>query len=224
MISVIIPALNEERALPATLSCLFEQPGEFEVILVDGGSYDRTVELAKRWPEVKILATAAGRAQQMNKGAAEASGELLLFLHADTRLPVGSIKQLAALVDDPGFAWGGFHQAFSGSGYSLRFISWLTNARCLLTRVFYGDQAMFVCRSVFVAAGGFPEGLLEDIRLSQLLKREHKPVFLPDRVVTDSRKFEQLGPFRSLGLCLIILACHGLRLPLLGQRFFSPVR
>jgi rSAM/selenodomain-associated transferase 2 len=220
MISIIIPALNEERALPLTLDSLLQQTGYFEVIVVDGGSHDRTVEMAHRWPAVKVITSLAGRAVQMNAGAAIAQGELLLFLHADTLLPAGAIQQLNEMAADPVILWGGFHQQFSGHHPSLKCISWITNTRCFITRVFYGDQAMFVRREVFQQAGAFPAGLLEDIEMSKRLRKLSRPVFLPDFVVTDSRKFEQMGPIRSLLRCLLLLACYGLRLPLLGQRFF----
>jgi GT2 family glycosyltransferase len=161
---------------------------------------------------------------QMNAGAAAAQGELLLFLHADTLLPEGAIARLNELLAEPLMLWGGFHQQFSGQRPSLKFISWITNTRCLITRVFYGDQAMFVRPEVFAQAGGFPAGLLEDIEMSKLLRKLSRPAFVPEAVVTDSRKFEQMGPIRSLFRCLLLLTCYGLRLPLLGRHFFTPVR
>jgi rSAM/selenodomain-associated transferase 2 len=224
MISVIIPALNEERALPVTLKSLFQQADKFEVLVVDGGSSDSTVAIARGWPAVQVVISVAGRAAQMNAGAAVAQGELLLFLHADTLLPEGAIARLNELAADPLMLWGGFHQQFSGQHPSLKFISWITNTRCLITRVFYGDQAMFVRPKVFAQAGGFPAGLLEDIEMSKRLRKLSRPVFRPEFVVTDSRKFEQMGPIRSLLRCFLLLACYGLRLPLLGRRFFTPVR
>jgi rSAM/selenodomain-associated transferase 2 len=224
MISVIIPALNEERALPLTLESLFQQSGDFEVIVVDGGSHDRTVEVAHRWPAVRVITAAAGRAEQMNAGAALAQGELLVFLHADTLLPDNTTQLLAQLADDKAALWGGFHQQFSGRSRSLRFISWLTNTRCLITKVFYGDQGLFVNREMFAKVGGFQTGHLEDINISKRLRKLSPPVFLAECVITDSRKFEQMGPIRSLCRCLLILTCYGLRLPLFGQRFFTPVR
>ncbi|MGI9290459.1 MAG: TIGR04283 family arsenosugar biosynthesis glycosyltransferase [Gammaproteobacteria bacterium] len=224
MISVIIPALNEEQALPATLEQLFRLKGHCEVILVDGGSTDQTRQVAAQWPQVRILQSAAGRGRQMNEGAAVARGNILLFLHADTLLPESALTTLNENFADPNIEWGGFRHRFSGSGLALRFISWLTNTRCLITRIFYGDQAMFVRRSVFEEMGGYPDAQLEDITLSKHLRRRSKPLFLELQVITDSRKFEQMGPVRSLTRCLLILICYGLRLPLLGQRFFTPVR
>jgi hypothetical protein len=161
----------------------------------------------------------------MNAGAAQAHGELLLFLHADTLLPEDSIAMLNALEAEPAFGWGGFHHRFSGDHPALRLVSGLHNFRCGKTRIFYGDQAMVVRRSLFDEAGGFPEdGALEDIRLSEKLLQHTQPRFFDATIVTDSRKFEQMGPWISLFRCLAILASYELRLPLLGRKFFAPIR
>jgi len=224
MISVIIPALNEERALPATLAKLFGQPGNFEAILVDGCSHDATLSIAADWPLLKVISASPGRATQMNAGAAKASGDVLLFLHADTLLPENALLRLNSLEADVAL-WGGFHQQFSSQTRVLQMVSRLHNWRCKQTGVFYGDQAMFVSRGMFEQLGGFPaEPILEDIRLSEVLLQQAQPVFLSEHVVTDARKFEQMGPLRSFFRCIIILVCLELRLPVIGQRFFSAIR
>ena len=161
----------------------------------------------------------------MNAGAAQAQGELLLFLHADTLLPEAGIALLNAMEADPAFGWGGFHHRFSGSHPALGLVSRLHNFRCGMTKIFYGDQAMVVRRSLFEAVGGFPEdGPLEDIRLSEQLLARTAPAFFDESIVTDSRKFEQMGPWISLFRCLSILVSYELRLPLLGRKFFAPIR
>lgn len=221
MLSVIVPTLNEARALPATLAAVASQPGVAEIIVVDGGSTDATVALARAYPGVRVLTSAPGRAAQMNRGARAARHPMLLFLHADTLLPADGCAQVLAA---PG-VFGGFRQAFSAQRWDLRLVSWLHNLRCRCTGIFYGDQAMFVRREAFDAAGGYPDvAELEDIRLSETLRAQHEPVFLAATVVTDSRKFEQLGVWRSLYYCLLILVCYELRVPLRGRAFFAAIR
>ena len=225
MISVIIPTLNEALALPTTLQYLHGLPGDFEVILVDGGSDDETQTIARSWGNLRVLVTKAGRARQMNKGAQQASGEILLFLHADTLLPPSAIVNLNARETDYRLQWGGFHHQFSGNTRVLRMVSALHNWRCGLSKIFYGDQAMFVRRDLFTLLGGFQStAILEDVMLSETLLKYANPEFMPQRVTTDSRKFEQMGSVSSLLRCLLILASYELGLPILGQRFFAAIR
>ncbi|MBS1173266.1 MAG: hypothetical protein H6R12_2096 [Proteobacteria bacterium] len=222
-VSVIIPFLNEEKALPPTLAALFAQPGGFEVIAVDGGSSDGSRRILAQHPAVRVVAAPPGRASQMNAGAGLATGKLLLFLHADTLLPAGAMTALESLAASGQPGWGGFRHLFSAADWRLRLISRLHNGRCRLTQVFYGDQAMFVSRELFVAAGGFPHRVMEDIALSKVLRRRTKPVFLPLVVVTDSRKFVQMGVWRSVARVALIRACDGLGLDY-PRAFFRDVR
>ena len=223
MISIVIPALDEERALPATLARVFEQAGEFEVIVVDGGSTDATRAIARSHPGARLAQAPRGRACQMNAGAREARGEWLLFLHADTLLPRDGLAHVAALPED--IASGCFEQRFSGDDWRLALVSRLHNFRCRRTWVMYGDQAMFVRRRVFESLGGFPDvDHLEDVIFSDRLARLARPTLVPAEVVTDSRKFVKMGVFRSLGRCLAILLCYELRLPLPTRAFFAPIR
>lgn len=225
MISIVIPALNEEMALPRTLATLREQRGSFEIIVVDGGSSDRTREIAAAGPRVQLISSARGRAVQMNAGARAARGEILLFLHADSVLPQGSIAMLNALEAHRDCVWGGFRQRFSGDDWRLRLISRLHNWRCRLSRVFYGDQAMFARSALFHALGGFPEQpILEDVALSEKLRAVATPMLLDEHVVTDARKFLKMGIWRSLGRVFIIMLCYELRLPIPAREFFSDVR
>jgi rSAM/selenodomain-associated transferase 2 len=223
MISVVIPALNEEQALPGTLAALLRQPGRFEAILVDGGSTDRTREIAGLFPGVRLITAPRGRASQMNAGAQVAGGEWLLFLHADTQLPDGALTRIESL--DASIQAGGFRHRFAGEDWRLRLVSWLDNFRCKRTRVFYGDQALFVRRDLFWQLSGFPAvPILEDVRFGETLARATRPLLMAEAVVTDPRKFVRMGVFRSLGRCLLILACHELRLPIPARAFFSDVR
>ncbi len=174
---------------------------------------------------MRVLQASRGRALQMNTGAAASRGELLLFLHADTILPPRAIEHLNALETSCEIQSGGFRQQFSGATWPLRVISRLHNWRCRRTGVFYGDQAMFVRRTLFNRLGGFPpDVILEDVIFSERLLKHTQPQLLEEYVVTDSRKFEQMGPWRSLARCILIILCYELRLPILGRAFFAPVR
>ncbi|MFM9885562.1 MAG: TIGR04283 family arsenosugar biosynthesis glycosyltransferase [Burkholderiales bacterium] len=234
MISIIIPALNEARALPATLRSVASQTAPFEVIVVDGGSTDGTAMVANRCAQdhqcadrVRVIAAPRGRATQMNAGAFAATGDWLLFLHADTLLPAGALDAIAAL--DRTYEFGGFHHSFDRNDWRLRLVSALHNFRCTRTGVFYGDQAMFVRRAMFLRLGGFPAvRYLEDVMLSEQLLRHARSNFLQLSVVTDARKFVSAGIWRSLYRCLVIIAAYrwGRRDAHLrpATRFFEDVR
>jgi rSAM/selenodomain-associated transferase 2 len=225
MVSIVIPALNEERALPGTLEALLRQEGDFEVILVDGGSQDRTWEIAESSGRVRLLRAPKGRASQMNAGAAVASGEWLLFLHADTQLPLGAIAQLHALERDESIRAGGFRHRFSGTDWRLRAISWLDNVRCARSRVIYGDQALFVRRVLFQELGGFPlQPILEDVAFCERMLTQTRPILLGSAVVTDARKFVAMGIGRSFLRVLLIILHVQFRLPVLPRVFFQDVR
>ncbi len=225
MISVVIPTFNEEKALPATLHVLFAQRGEYEVIVVDGGSGDRTVDLARLCPGVRVLIAPKGRAVQMNAGAKVAIGEWLLFLHADTTLPVGALQRLNEMEGEADIQAGGFMHRFSGDDWRLRLISFLDNFRCTRSRIIYGDQALFVRRGLFERLGGFPDQpILEDVAFCERLITVTQPLLLPSPVTTDSRKFVQMGIWRSFLRVLLIILHVEFRLPVLPRAFFQDVR
>lgn len=246
MISVIMPTWNEEKVLPGTLQALFTQPGDYEVIVADGGSRDRTravidscgfveaVDVARRTSFVTghspgasrlFLTAPKGRAHQMNAGAMVATGEWLLFLHADTILPDGALVRLNEMEPDPTVQAGGFLHRFSGHDWRLNVISFLDNLRCTRSRVIYGDQALFVRRSLFEELGGFPnQPMLEDVAFCERLLRVTTPLLLAPPVVTDSRKFVQMGVWRSFVRVLLIILHVEFRLPYLPRVFFQDVR
>lgn len=225
-VSVIIPVLDEEHALPMTLACLARAVAahaDTEVIAVDGGSRDASRAMLAACSSVRVLDAPRGRASQMNAGAAAASGDVLLFLHADTLVPEQALSAIARAAAGRGFVYGGFHHRFSGDNWRLRAISALHNLRCRITKTFYGDQAMFVRRTAFAAMGGFPVRLAEDIAISQMLRNQAPPAFLPLAVVTSSRKFEQMGIWTSFARVLAILLCLRLgRKP--PAAFFADIR
>ena len=225
MISIIIPTFNEEKALPATLRAVGEQAGDYELIVVDGGSQDRTQALVRADARLRLLAAPKGRASQMNAGAAAARGEWLLFLHADTLLPDGALKRLHEFEPDPSIQAGGFLHRFSGDDWRLRLISWLDNVRCRRTRIIYGDQALFVRRGLFEQLGGFPDQpILEDVAFCERLVRVARPVLLSPPVMTDPRKFVTMGVWRSLARVILIILHAELHLPVLPRVFFQDIR
>lgn len=229
MVSVIVPAYNEEKALPNTLRLLLQQPGDYEVIVVDGGSRDRTREvvreIARADRRVRLRYAPKGRARQMNAGAGDAGGEWVLFLHADTVLPDGALARLNALEPVARVQAGGFLHRFTGDDRRLRLVSALDNFRCRCTRIVYGDQTLFVRRSLFERLGGFPDQpILEDVGFCEKLLRVTTPVLLAPPVLTDSRKFVRMGVWRSLARVLLIILCVELRLPVLPRAFFRDVR
>lgn len=225
MVSVIIPAYNEEKALPATLQALVAQPGDYEVILVDGGSTDRTAEWAGAVPTVRVLAAPKGRASQMNAGAVIAQGEWLLFLHADTLLPSGAIQRLNEMEPETAIQAGGFMHQFSGDDWRLKLISFLDNVRCIRSRIIYGDQALFVRRALFEQLGGFPgRPILEDVAFCERLITVTTPLLLSPPVVTDARKFLKMGVWKSFLRVLLIILHVEFRLPVLPRAFFQDIR
>ena len=222
MISVVIPALDEERALPPTLVALAAQGAAHETIVVDGESADATRSVAFAGG-ARVVDSRRGRAAQMNAGARAARGNWLLFLHADTLVPPGALRAIETLPET--VEAGCFHQAFDAPGRLLALVSRLHNWRCERTRIMYGDQALFVRRAVFEAIGGYPEDVLEDVRLSERLRARARPVLLPLTVTTSARRFVAQGPAASLLRIAAILTQHrfGARVRA-GRRFFEPVR
>jgi rSAM/selenodomain-associated transferase 2 len=199
-LSIIVPVWQEAAGIVASLSALqpLREAGH-EVIVVDAGSPDGTAGLARPLCD-RVVTSGRGRAVQMNAGAGVARGDVLLFLHADTRLPASAPAWLARFVASPR-AWGRFDVRLSGRRPLFRVIAWFMNRRSRLTGICTGDQALFVRREVFQAQGGFqPIPLMEDIELSRRLKRVSPPFCIADPVVTDSRRWETLGPWRTIVL------------------------
>jgi rSAM/selenodomain-associated transferase 2 len=236
MISIIIPTYNEEKALPHTLRELFDQSGDYEVLVVDGGSIDRTLAVLAEFgfqnpspltphPSRKVLAAPKGRAAQMNVGAKCARGEWLLFLHADTQLPLGALQRLNEMEEDQTVQAGGFMHRFSSDDWRLKFISFMDNFRCIRSHIIYGDQALFVRRALFEQLGGFPEQpILEDVAFCEKLIKRTTPLLLPSPVITDSRKFVQMGIWRSFVRVLAIILHVEWGLPTLTPAFFRDIR
>ncbi|AOG24287.1 TIGR04283 family arsenosugar biosynthesis glycosyltransferase [Acidovorax sp. RAC01] len=203
-LSVIVPMLNEAAALPvlcAQLESLAVQG--IEVILVDGGSSDGSADRAEQMAQhmgFAVVRSARGRAVQMNGGAARARGDVLLFLHADTRLPAAAPALLTAL-DAQAVAWGRFDVTIEGRPAMLKVVAVLMNWRSRITGIATGDQAIFMTRKAFDAVGGFPvQPLMEDIEITSRLRRLARPVCLAERVTTSGRRWEQRGVWRTIVL------------------------
>jgi rSAM/selenodomain-associated transferase 2 len=200
-ISVIIPALNEAARIGAALDAL--QPLRsrgHDVIVVDGGSEDGTPDLARALAD-RVIAAPRGRASQMNAGAAEARGDVLLFLHADTALPENADRLVLEGLAATRCLWGRFDVRITGRHWLLPAIAWLMNLRSRLTGIATGDQAIFAWREAFLRAGGFPPiALMEDIALSRALAGLSQPLCLPERVTTSGRRWESRGVARTVGL------------------------
>lgn len=198
-LSVVVPVLNEAGGLPRLLEALSDLD-DTEVIVVDGGSHDSSVELA-RAAGASVIETPPGRARQMNAGAASSGGAVLLFLHADTRLPDRADQLVRSALADRRRAWGRFDVVIEGRPRILRVVAWMMNARSRLTGIATGDQAIFVTREAFDAVGGFPEQpLMEDIELSRRLLAVSRPACLRQRVHTSGRRWEARGVWRTIGL------------------------
>ena len=198
-VSVIIPTLDERRHLPATLAAL-QQPRRdgHEVIVVDGGSTDGTCDIASGHAD-RILSSPKGRALQMNAGAREARGEVLLFLHADTRIPHESFQAFLEGFPSSRRAWGRFDVRLSGSRRMLRVVETMMNVRSRLSGIATGDHGIFVRRETFEKIGGYPEiPLMEDVAISRRLKRESRPFRPRGRIVTSSRRWEENGILRTI--------------------------
>ncbi|MFL5104052.1 MAG: TIGR04283 family arsenosugar biosynthesis glycosyltransferase [Xanthobacteraceae bacterium] len=200
-LSIILPVLDEADIIADALAALapLRQRGA-EVIVVDGGSRDGTVDLARPAAD-RVIASPRGRAAQMNAGAALARGAVLLFLHADTRLPGNADALVLAGLERSGRAWGRFDIAIAGRSPLLAIVAAAINFRSRLTRIATGDQAIFVSRDVFAAVGGFPDiALMEDVALSRALKRISRPVCVAAKVTTSGRRWEQHGVLRTVVL------------------------
>jgi rSAM/selenodomain-associated transferase 2 len=201
-LSIIVPVLDEEARIGAALSALAPFRGRgAEVIVADGGSGDRTVGIAGPLAD-RVIAVPRGRGAQMNAGAAAATGDVLLFLHADTRLPPAADRLVLEGLAGSGRRWGRFDVRLSGALPMLRVVEGLMNVRSRLTGIATGDQAIFVTRQAFESVGRYPEiPLMEDIALSKRLKRIGRPLCLPAHVVTSSRRWERDGVWRTI-LCM----------------------
>ena len=198
-LSIVIPALEEAAGITATLAAL--QPLRargHEVIVVDGGSRDATLLIARLLAD-RAFAAPPGRSAQMNAGARKATGDALLFLHADSLLPERAAPAIAQALA-AGARWGRFDVTIRGRPWILKLVAPMMNLRSRLTGIATGDQGMFVERALFEQVGGFAAiPLMEDVALSKTLKRAAgRPACLAERIVTSGRRWEMHGPWRTI--------------------------
>ncbi|MEH2368862.1 TIGR04283 family arsenosugar biosynthesis glycosyltransferase [Nostoc sp.] len=206
-ISIIIPAINEagniKKAIATTQANL-----NIEVIVVDGGSSDDTVAIAQSL-NVKVISSSPGRAVQMNAGAVAASGEILLFLHADTLLPTGFDEMIRTALQQPGTVAGAFKLRIDASRLSLRWVEWGVNVRSHFYQMPYGDQAIFLTKEVFQQIGCFPElPIMEDFELMRRLKGIGHIVIISTPVVTSARRWLQKGVLKTTLLNQIVIIAY----------------
>ncbi|TMK04751.1 MAG: glycosyltransferase [Alphaproteobacteria bacterium] len=200
-LSIIMPVLNEGEGIAAALDALADMRARgTEVVVVDGGSGDATVERARLHAD-QIVFAPRGRARQMNAGAEKASGDVLLFLHADTRLPADADYVVLNGLERSGCVWGRFDVNIEGRSPLLSIVGLLMSLRSRLSGIATGDQAIFVRRAAFHAVGGFPAiPLMEDIALCRQLKNVSKPLRLRECVITSGRRWEKNGILKTIGL------------------------
>jgi rSAM/selenodomain-associated transferase 2 len=225
-LSIVMPVLNEAASLAETLQALAPYRARgVEVVVVDGGSRDATVAQATPLAD-RVISGARGRGVQMNAGAVCARGKVLLFLHADTRLPADADRMVLTSLAWSKREWGRFDVKISGRSALLPFIATLMNLRSRLTGIATGDQAIFVKRKAFEDVGGFPNSaIMEDIVLSKRLRRRGRPICIGFKAITSGRRWDQNG------VVLTMITMWGLRLayylgakPALLARFYRDAR
>ena len=197
MVSVIVPVWNDAQALNLLLSELLTENSSLELIVVDGGSTDNCRATTTRYPQVRFLKSARGRGHQMNAGAAAAGGNVLLFLHADTRVSLEAIEELPDLMEKWHADFGAFRVRFDPSFWLLEKLAFFT--RFSLHWTCFGDQGIFVRRSFFEATEGFPDvALLEDVHWLRKAARMGRMIRSPQTAVTSGRRFEKNGASRQV--------------------------
>lgn len=220
MISIIIPVLNESQTIGSCLIRLIEQIKHHEIVVVDGGSDDDTLDIVRTYPDVKWLCSPAGRGNQMNRGAEAAEGDLLLFLHADTCLPPGGLSKIESLMAKEGIVAGCFSLSFEESGFLLSLYALFSRINHLLFT--YGDQGLFMTRRIFELIGGFQKiPIMEDVEIQKRLRKMGRFVKIRQPVVTSPRRFLAYGIIKQQVLNMgLVLFYHAGFSPFWLKRFY----
>lgn len=213
MLSVIIPIYNEEKILGINSSMFFELSCNAELIFVDGGSVDRSIEIARQYG--RVLQTEKGRAIQMNYGAKNASHDTLLFLHADNIISPETLLSIEKKVKKNGFIAGCLTQRIAKKDLIFRLIEVQGNMRARISKIFYGDQGIFLKKDIFLRIGGFPNvPILEDVLFTKRLHRYGRTTVMPDKILVSARRWEKMGVIKTTLLYSLINLLFKIGFPL----------
>jgi rSAM/selenodomain-associated transferase 2 len=212
-ISVIIPVRNDAKALRRTLNHLQALRGldSAEIIVAASGDKDGTEDAVAGRGRI-LWSERSTRSALMNAGAAMATGDVFLFLHADSLPPLDALAEIEGVLRDPRIVGGAFAHRFEERVWSLSLISWINRRRYFLTRNYYGDQGIYVRAEIFRALGGYRDLFMEDLDFSQRLKRLGRTKVIPKPVVTSGRRFLTWGPWRAFSFVVWLLLLHSLKL------------
>jgi len=213
MLSIVIPIYNEQKILLNNMAFFNSLSNTTELIFVDGGSSDKSVEIANQYG--KVLHSKKGRAAQMNRGGYSAKGNILLFLHVDNAIAQNTLTSIEKAVSENGFIGGCLTQRIDKKSPVYRFIEAQGNIRARLTKVFYGDQGIFVRKDAFFAIGGFPQtSIMEDALFTKKMRDFGKRVILPDKILVSPRRWEKKGILKTILLYNLIIILSWLKMPL----------
>lgn len=206
-ISIIIPVFNEINSIGNTLNVILPIP-DIEIIIVDGGSTDDTVKFCENLG-LKVIYSVKGRSLQMNTGAKIATGDILLFLHGDTLLPVNFAVLITETLRDDHIIAGAFELKINSPKWGLRWIEKLVKWRSRFLQLPYGDQAIFLRKTTFLEIGGFPEiPIMEDFELMRILSKKGQIKIVPESVITSARRWEKLGIFKTTLINQIVIIAY----------------
>lgn len=224
MVTIIVPIYNEERVLSKNIVYFNNLARQTELLFVDGGSTDRSVEIVSRIGS--LLHSGNGRSLQMNKGGFSAKGDILFFMHVDTIISPDTLLAIEVAINEKGFIGGCLTQRIDRDAFIYRLIEKQGNTRARIYKIFYGDQGIFVKRDVFEKMGGFPEvPIMEDVLFTQQLRKIGQTVILPDRIMISARRWEKKGLIRTMLLYNLIIILFWLKVPLHKiKQFYEDIR
>ncbi|MTI58857.1 MAG: glycosyltransferase [Firmicutes bacterium] len=223
-ISIIIPTFNEEKTISDTISHVKALKGDKEIIVVDGGSEDSTLTLAEKEADI-VFKTTSGRGHQLNEGAYAAGGDILFFLHCDSRLEKDALSAIKDVLSDKGLIGGCFSLKIADDSLPLRFISWTSNLRSRFLKIIFGDQGIFIRKDIFFRLGGFPEiELMEDWEFSRKMASKGELAFLSNKIYTSARRWYSFGIWRTILLMqkIKLLYLLGVKPEKLNQIYRNP--